>query len=121
MKQLRFGPPLLLAAIVCGTLLLGFRLEGPETGEEFNEPPDLPGEAARFYVQRHSGDPNGFIPTEYVLSERRKVLKTGAMSKSTSVNWSELGPDNIGGRTRGLLIDSASSATLYAASVGGGG
>jgi hypothetical protein len=34
--------------------------------------------------------------------------------------WDELGPGNIGGRTRGLVIDPSDPDTMYAAGVGGG-
>lgn len=37
-----------------------------------------------------------------------------------TANWSELGPDNIGGRTRSIVIDPNDSDRLYSGGVGGG-
>lgn len=84
--------------------------------------PDEPGEALRWYAERHAGREGGYIPTEHVMKERIKIRQGlyGGLGKSRTVSWVELGPDNIGGRTRALLIDPSSSTTLYAASVGGG-
>jgi hypothetical protein len=39
---------------------------------------------------------------------------------SLGLNWNELGPDNIGGRTRAILIDRNNSDIMYAAGVAGG-
>ena len=45
-----------------------------------------------------------------------KALK----STNTQMNWLEMGPSNIGGRTRALLIDKDNSNLIFAGSVGGG-
>ena len=37
-----------------------------------------------------------------------------------SAGWVELGPNNIGGRTRSILVDPTDTSRLYAAAVGGG-
>lgn len=37
-----------------------------------------------------------------------------------NLNWIERGPDNLGGRSRALLVDPRDSSRLYAASAGGG-
>ncbi len=37
-----------------------------------------------------------------------------------NLQWSEMGPDNVGGRTRALLIDRNNSNLLYTGGVGGG-
>lgn len=47
---------------------------------------------------------------------KTKVLK----NTNTQLSWIEMGPDNLGGRTRALLIDKDNSNLLIAGSVGGG-
>jgi hypothetical protein len=121
MTSLRLNFPLLLVSALLGTGLFfisGQREESHDT--ELDARPDMPGAAMQYYIMRHSGNPRGIIPTEYILAERQRFLKSGGMGKNTAVNWTELGPDNIGGRTRGLLIDPSSPSILYAAAVGGG-
>ena len=41
-------------------------------------------------------------------------------SRALSLDWIELGPNNVGGRTRALLIDQDDNSTLLAGGVGGG-
>jgi len=43
-----------------------------------------------------------------------------ASLKSSSMQWEEMGPNNIGGRVRGLIVDKDSSNILYAGGVSGG-
>jgi len=91
----------------------------PHDGER--ERSDHPLESIRFYVQRHAGSETGFIPTQHVLDEVAKARKgVYGFRKTAAPSWSDIGPNNVGGRTRALLIDPASSSVLYAAAVGGG-
>jgi hypothetical protein len=67
------------------------------------------------------GDEEGNIDYEGLQSLRREVVKAAqkqAANKSNSLSWFELGPDNIGGRTRALVA--VGSNTLYAGAVSGG-
>ncbi len=41
-------------------------------------------------------------------------------NKSLDIEWSELGPDNVGGRTRAILIDKNNPNIIYAGGVSGG-
>ncbi len=64
----------------------------------------------------------GYVPKERLLAAkeyRDKLLQTRA---ALPANWTELGPNNVGGRTRCLLIDvnDATGKTVWAGSVGGG-
>jgi hypothetical protein len=56
------------------------------------------------------------------LKNARKQLKNMTSSRALELKWTQLGPDNFGGRTRVILFDNQdpSSETLYAASVSGG-
>lgn len=67
------------------------------------------------------------ITGEYDLAEIQKVRKavrraTSAQRKSVGLNWIEMGPDNVGGRTRSIVIDPSdpSYQTLWAGGVSGG-
>lgn len=42
------------------------------------------------------------------------------LPQSKSMSWSEIGPDNIAGRSRAILIDRNNASTLYAGGVSGG-
>ena len=67
------------------------------------------------------GDANGNIDYAGLQSLRKEVIKAaqkqGAL-KANSLSWHELGPDNIGGRTR--AIAAVGNNTLYAGAVSGG-
>ncbi len=53
-----------------------------------------------------------------VLEARQR--QSGSMNRSTGVVWELLGPSNIGGRTRSILIDPANPNRMYGGSVSGG-
>lgn len=44
----------------------------------------------------------------------------GEAEAEAALSWTELGPGNIGGRTRALVIDPVRPTTMYAAGVSGG-
>ncbi len=50
----------------------------------------------------------------------QKELSTMPQRKSGTNSWAFRGPDNIGGRTRALLIDKDNSSIMYAGGVSGG-
>ena len=41
-------------------------------------------------------------------------------SSASVLEWEEMGPDNVGGRTRAVLIDKDNPSRIYAGSVSGG-
>ncbi len=47
-------------------------------------------------------------------------LNTNKATSAIDLAWSELGPDNVGGRTKALMFDKDNSSTLYAGGVNGG-
>ena len=69
-------------------------------------------------------DENGNFKPEYYLDavKRADQLNAAAAQRSASLQWEELGPGNVGGRTRSLIYDKrdATRQTIYAGSVGGG-
>lgn len=54
--------------------------------------------------------------------EMRAQAAQNKMAGALSLNWSERGPNNVGGRTRAILVDlnDATRKTIFAAGVGGG-
>ena len=58
----------------------------------------------------------------YILKEFNKAKEFLQYRDSKKLNWIERGPANVGGRTRGLIVDpdDTTHQTFYAGSVGGG-
>jgi len=98
-------------------------------------PYDQPAEASDFYLlQRTGGAPLDYALLEQAAREAQAMPTVSATTtgflldgnlksandKSTIGGWMELGPGNIGGRTRALIIDPGSPATMYAGGVAGG-
>ncbi len=57
------------------------------------------------------------------LVNARNQVNNLAVNKATSsidLEWSELGPDNVGGRTKALIFDKDNVSTLYAGGINGG-
>lgn len=69
-------------------------------------------------------DENGNYDPQYYYNAlaQANALKKNNSSRSLALDWQELGPDNIGGRTRAILVDKRDPQrkTLYAGGVGGG-
>jgi hypothetical protein len=75
------------------------------------------------YLHRLKANADGEIPVEAVLKAREQVQsRKGARSSAanTTLLWTEMGPDNVGGRTRAILIDKDNSNLIYAGGVSGG-
>ena len=64
----------------------------------------------------------GTISPEDIKLAHAGLRNMSNLRGSLPLNWDEVGPDNIGGRTRTFLIDNqdASGNTLYAGGVSGG-
>ncbi|MBI5218988.1 MAG: T9SS type A sorting domain-containing protein [Bacteroidia bacterium] len=56
---------------------------------------------------------------ERALTQVREMRMNNS-SKTTDLTWTELGPDNVGGRTRAILIDKDDPSLVFAGSVSGG-
>lgn len=87
--------------------------------------PDQPDEAMRWrYRQRAGAD--GTIPREALMrakSDRDKMVARRAATEGAAeplTDWEWMGPGNIGGRTRSILINPENPSVMYAGAVGGG-
>lgn len=80
--------------------------------------------AAEWLYARRANQVSGTIDRSDVEQARAQAKALVAKQKKSSLGlvWEEVGPDNIGGRTRAFLIDNQDTTgrTYYAASVSGG-
>ncbi|MBL4577775.1 MAG: hypothetical protein JKX74_04840, partial [Flavobacteriales bacterium] len=79
--------------------------------------------AMEYYIERRKNIKTGRIEIAGMIRSDRAVANFGKMNKqvaSLGLDWIEMGPDNVGGRTRALIVDKFDSAKLYAGGVGGG-
>jgi len=69
------------------------------------------------------------VPTERIIAAKTRMeeidlttARAAGANQTASISWQERGPNNIGGRTRALLVDrsDATGNTVFAAGVGGG-
>ncbi len=115
---------LFLSLAACAPFSGGERREHGESFEE-NEATDAPHEA---YLWRRKAwvDENGqILPGAHAraLDQRAAMLAATSNTRGGGLNtlsWTSRGPDNVGGRTRALLIDPSQPNHLLAGAVGGG-
>ncbi len=99
---------------------------------------DQPGEANEFYARKRLAPGMRQIPVERLLSGYEQMKGMDHYASATGQRyssaldaysrapdavlaaWSELGPGNVGGRTRAIVIDPVTPSTMYAGGVGGG-
>ncbi len=84
------------------------------------------------YVEMTRDPQEGYVPNErlwkaYKNAEKQRVSVYQKMQSKTTASiagftWSERGPNNVGGRTRAILVDAndGTGNTIFAASVSGG-
>ncbi len=75
--------------------------------------------AFHFAMENMTGlNMNQFIPGNHdPVNQNSSKVKN---SKALDMTWEEMGPDNIAGRTRAVLIDKDNELRIFAGSVGGG-
>ncbi len=75
---------------------------------------------SRDYLMKRMVNPQtGFIDPADVINARKKTAQAMA-DREGQLNWESLGPNNVGGRTRLLIIDKNNSNRLITAGVAGG-
>ncbi len=83
---------------------------------------DSPHEAMQFFLDQRLPPDSREYPLEYaqrMVAEIQKRQADRSPAKS-STSWTEIGPGNVGGRTRGLLVDPVDPDIMYAGGVSGG-
>ncbi len=82
-----------------------------------------PGEAQQFFYEQRAY-PLGHIPEGWKSSAlshiKQNNINLAKVSNAATLSWTELGPDNIGGRVRDILINPKNSNIIYVAAVSGG-
>ncbi|PLW92974.1 MAG: hypothetical protein C0592_08045 [Marinilabiliales bacterium] len=73
--------------------------------------------ALEFYSAIRNNPATGTVSPEEIQQAHKQADQ---LPKGKAMNWQEIGPDNMGGRTRALLIDKNDNTTLYAGGVAGG-
>jgi photosystem II stability/assembly factor-like uncharacterized protein len=95
---------------------------------------DQPGEAADYYVLKRAPDGRTIPVERYFVaraamlrmpvysSRARRFLGRGKIDRRLALAsaWTELGPGNVGGRTRALVVSPADPRVMYAGGVAGG-
>jgi len=90
------------------------------------KPYDQPGEAMKFFLQQRLGPNDSDYPVERLREGMQAIRAAEAVRGARGAlpgglqGWQELGPGNVGGRTRAILIDPNSPQIMYAAGVAGG-
>ena len=121
--------PAVLAAAVAGTLLWQFnsgKLDNtsparyaPVEKESQKLAKNWHG-AETYYKKIRANQLTGEISLDDIRKAEAQVMDLRSSSRSLGITWTEMGPENIGGRTRDILIDKDNSSRIYAGSVGGG-
>ncbi|MBI3737327.1 hypothetical protein HY256_12545, partial [Candidatus Sumerlaeota bacterium] len=84
---------------------------------EGEDPADEPQGAMDWFLEQRTGGK----PLDYSLYEKaRAQIRNMPMATGDVTGWTQLGPGNIGGRTRAILIDPSTPNTMYASGVAGG-
>ncbi len=127
MKRKNLPLSLALISIVLGAIALGFSHKKSES----NYSPRLIDESSLVYgikpsveylAQIRNNQTTGVIAPEYLQRLQNQLDDFANDRSSVDMKWSQLGPDNFGGRTRAILFDNqdATAGTVYAAGVNGG-
>lgn len=77
--------------------------------------------AMEYLNAMRTNDINGKVEVKEVIETRRETqVRAKSGGGSLALKWEELGPDNVGGRCRALLIDRNDPQKMFAGGVSGG-
>ncbi|NWF88911.1 MAG: T9SS type A sorting domain-containing protein [Ignavibacteriaceae bacterium] len=80
----------------------------------------MPDKAMKWYYDQRAY-PQGFIPANWREKALNEIKQFNLLNKSTAaLSWTQLGPGNIGGRIRTIVVHPTDPNTVYLGSVGGG-
>jgi photosystem II stability/assembly factor-like uncharacterized protein len=99
----------------------------PEQAQEFftlKRSPDrispIPGERYLRAIRKARRMPQHSTPRDAMLPSEADMARTNSVQPEFLGSWTQLGPGNIGGRTRAIVINPSTPTTMYAAGVAGG-
>ncbi|HEX7829216.1 MAG TPA: hypothetical protein VF787_06145 [Thermoanaerobaculia bacterium] len=103
-------------------LLVLLILTGCRTADVAPLPHDDPDEAAAYFAAKREGTDDRFAAYAKARTAMRTLQRVASNAESTEPfgKWTFLGPGNVGGRTRVLIIDDARPNIMYAGGVSGG-
>jgi hypothetical protein len=127
------GKLLLASAFIVGTVLIAVPVLKENYSSRYEPLTELSSENGKaadatgtaqwwFNLQK---DENGQINIERMMQVRDEVMAQRKLKKRTtastwSLNFQELGPDNVGGRTRAICFDRMNHSHMFAGGVSGG-
>ena len=76
--------------------------------------------AQEFLESIRNNRETGFISTEEVFSARKFADKMRKNNKALDITWNFKGPDNVGGRTRAIIVDRNDTSHILTGGVSGG-
>ncbi len=78
--------------------------------------------AESFLYELRANQHTGIIPQEAVFSAQEQLKGMSGLKSQNALKWTSLGPDNYGGKTKGIIYDNRDDAylTLIAGASGGG-
>jgi photosystem II stability/assembly factor-like uncharacterized protein len=116
------------ACILGGGLLTVSTTKNPIVQKESMRESQEEGEEARGYLnwmrEKYADPATGEYNVEAIAASRKALVDFRANEKNLrafpTMSWQERGPNDVGGRTRQLLIDKTNPNKLYVAAAGGG-
>lgn len=96
---------------------LAHKIKKKKTSAKF----DKPMEAVRFWFEMRSY-PLGYIPENWLNEALKHIEENNIIeySKVFNTTWTQLGPTNIAGRVRSVVVDHTNPSVIYTGSVSGG-
>jgi len=78
--------------------------------------------AMEYYRTLHTNPDTGIFDKEWLRQMRDNMIayNQSNLNRANALNWTEEGPDNVGGRTRAICIDRNDANHVFAGSVSGG-
>ncbi len=116
MKQRYLILSLFVFSMVCTIAITGF-----QKPIEAKEQEGI-GEYYKLLLDRQAGVTGKIEPADVYQVEQQISNLSKALPKTNAktLSWSELGPDNVGGRTLGILADNQHNGWIYAGAASGG-
>jgi len=120
-KSIIFGS-LAVGLAFGGTLLINTHVEKTVYSPRVNSSLQSNAGYAEYMHMLRADPATGLVDPNLVNQARNEVIARGKTNKKASLglNWEQQGPDNVGGRTRAILIDKNNANIVYAGSVTGG-